>query len=197
MLLSTHASWLTSDGECRGHLRRRSSDWRRLDEFERLNTGGGVAKTADYIARIIWTGDRGQGTKQYRGYDRTWRIATDGKLPIECSNDPALGGDPSKPNPEDLLLSSLASCHMLWFLHLASNAGIVVRGYEDMPLGVGEIGMRGEGRFVRAILRPVITAERGADLAKADALHHAAHDYCFISRSVNFPIAYEATYFEV
>src|SRR5262245_12884698 len=76
----------------------------------------------------------------YRGYDRTWRIATPGKLPIECSNDPMLGGDPSKPNPEDLLLASLASCHMLWYLHLACNAGIVVKGYEDTPLGVGETG---------------------------------------------------------
>jgi organic hydroperoxide reductase OsmC/OhrA len=113
-----------------------------------------------------------------------------------CANDPLLGGDPSKPNPEDLVLAGLSACHMLWFLHLASNAGIVVRGYEDAPIGVGETGPRGEGRFVRAILRPTITVERGADLAKADALHHEVHDNCFIARSVNFPIEYEANYVE-
>jgi organic hydroperoxide reductase OsmC/OhrA len=156
-----------------------------------------MAKTHDFTAQIVWTGDRGEGTKRYRGYDRTWRIATPGKPIIEASNDPTLGGDPSKPNPEDLLLSSLSACHMLWYLHLASEAGIVVRGYEDAPLGVGETGSRGEGRFIRAVLRPTIRVERGADLAKADALHHAAHEFCFIARSVNFPITYEASYLEL
>jgi organic hydroperoxide reductase OsmC/OhrA len=156
-----------------------------------------MAKTQNYTARIVWTGDRGDGTRQYRGYDRTWRIATPGKLPVDCSNDPLLGGDSAKPNPEDLLLASLAGCHMLWYLHLASDAGIVVRAYEDTPLGMGENGQRGEGRFVRAVLRPRITVERGADLAKADALHREVHRYCFIARSVNFPIAYEASYVEV
>ena len=155
-----------------------------------------MAKLHDYAALISWTGDRGQGTRTYRGYDRTWRIATAGKLPIDCSNDPLLGGDPSKPNPEDLVLASLSACHMLWYLHFASEAGIVVRGYQDAPIGVGETGPRGEGRFVRATLRPTITVEPGADLAKADSLHHKVHDYCFIARSVNFPIEYQATYVE-
>ncbi len=155
-----------------------------------------MSKSHDYTAQIKWTGDRGEGTKRYRGYDRTWRIETPGKLPIDCSNDPLLGGDAAKPNPEDLLLSSLAACHMLWYLHLASAAGIVVRAYEDVPLGVGETGPRGEGRFIRAVLRPRITVVPGTDLAQADALHHDVHHYCFIARSVNFPIAYEARYLE-
>ena len=155
-----------------------------------------MSKTHEYEVQISWTGDRGEGTRRYKGYDRTWRIVTPGKIPIDCSNDPLLGGDPSKPNPEDLVLASLSACHMLWFLHLASNAGIVVRGYEDAPIGVGETGPRGEGRFVRAVLRPTITVERGVDLVKADALHHEVHDYCFIARSVNFPIEYEANYVE-
>jgi organic hydroperoxide reductase OsmC/OhrA len=73
----------------------------------------------------------------------------------------------------------------------------VARTYEDAPLGVGETGPRGEGRFLRAVLRPRITVERGADLAKADSLHHEVHHYCFIARSVNFPITYEASYVEV
>lgn len=156
-----------------------------------------MPKTHDFTAQIVWTGDRGEGTKHYRGYDRTWQIATPGKAPIECSNDPMLGGDPSKPNPEDLLIASLSACHMLWYLHLASNAGIVVKGYEDTPLGVGETGSRGEGRFVRAVLRPKIRVVRGADLVKADSIHHDVHDFCFIARSVNFPVSYEARYEEV
>jgi organic hydroperoxide reductase OsmC/OhrA len=155
-----------------------------------------MANLHDYTAQIVWTGDRGEGTRHYRGYDRSWRVATAGKPVIECSNDPLLGGDPTRPNPEDLLLASLAACHMLWYLHLASDAGIVVRAYEDSPLGVGETGPRGEGRFVRAVLRPRISVQRGADLAKADAIHSEVHHFCFIARSVNFPIAYEASYVE-
>ena len=150
----------------------------------------------DFEAVVVWTGDRGDGTRSYRGYDRSWRIATPGKAVIDCSNDPKLGGNPAKPNPEDLLISSLSACHMLWYLHLASNAGIVVRGYEDNPVGIGETGPRGEGRFVRAVLRPRITVEAGADLAKADALHADVRDYCFIARSVNFPVSYEPAYVE-
>jgi organic hydroperoxide reductase OsmC/OhrA len=155
-----------------------------------------MARQHEFSATIAWTGDRGEGTRHYRGYDRSWRIATPGRPPVECSNDPALGGDPAKPNPEDLLLASLAACHMLWYLHLASEAGIVVRGYEDSPLGVGETGSRGEGRFLRAVLRPTVVVARGTDLARADALHHEVRNYCFIARSVNFTVSYEARYVE-
>ena len=154
-------------------------------------------KLSDFTSIIRWTGDRGEGTRTYRGYDRTWDIATPGKAAINCSNDPELGGDPGKHNPEDLLLSALASCHMLWYLHLASRAGIIVRGYEDTPLGVGETSPNGAGRFVSATLRPTITVEKGADLARADAIHHDVHNYCFIARSMNFPVEYAANYIEI
>jgi organic hydroperoxide reductase OsmC/OhrA len=156
-----------------------------------------MAKQHDYTCLIEWTGDRGQGTKTYRGYDRTWNIATPDKPVVSCSNDPLLGGDPTLHNPEDLLLSSLSACHMLWYLHLASSAGIVVRGYQDQPIGVGESTPDGAGRFLSATLKPRIRVQRGADLAKADAIHHEIHKVCFIARSVNFPVDYAATYEEV
>jgi organic hydroperoxide reductase OsmC/OhrA len=156
-----------------------------------------MAKQHDYTCLIEWTGDRGEGTKSYRGYDRTWNIATPGKPILRCSNDPLLGGDPTLHNPEDLLLSSLSACHMLWYLHLASSAGIVVRGYQDQPIGVGESTPDGAGRFLSATLKPRIRVQRGADLAKADAIHHEIHKVCFIARSVNFPVGYAATYEEV
>jgi len=156
-----------------------------------------MAKQHDYTSQIVWTGNRGEGTRRYQGYDRTWSIETPGKPVIYCSNDPLLGGDPGLPNPEDLLLSALASCHMLWYLHLASSAGVVVHGYRDTPLGVGESEPSGAGRFLSATLRPVIEVAAGTDTAKADALHHEIHDYCYIARSVNFPVDYAATYREV
>jgi organic hydroperoxide reductase OsmC/OhrA len=143
---------------------------------------------------IVWTGNRGEGTRHYRAYDRSWTINTPGKLPVDCSNDPMLGGDPSKHNPEDLLLDSLAACHMLWYLHLASQAGVNVLSYADSPIGIGETLPNGAGRFLRATLRPRIELDAGSDPALADTLHHEVHKYCFIARSVAFPISYEATY---
>lgn len=156
-----------------------------------------MPKEHTYESSIRWSGNKGDGTKSYKGYDRTWDIVNPGQAIVHCSNDPLLGGDPSKPNPEDLLLSALSACHMLWYLHLASSAGIVVTGYEDTPLGVGESDNSGAGRFVRATLRPVIEVLKGTDLEKADDIHHQIHQYCFIARSVSFPISYEARYREV
>lgn len=153
-----------------------------------------MTKTHDYTARVVWTGNRGTGTSSYRGYDRTWDIATAGKPVVHCSNDPLLGGNPALPNPEDLLLASLAACHMLWYLHLASAASIVVEAYEDDPLGIGESGSGGEGQFLRAVLRPRIVLAPGSDPAAADRIHHDIHRVCFIARSVRFPVTYEATY---
>jgi organic hydroperoxide reductase OsmC/OhrA len=155
-----------------------------------------VSKQHSYTSTIIWTGDRGQGTAEYRGYDRTWEVRTPGKPVIQCSNDPLLGGDPARPNPEDLLLSALSACHMLWYLHLASQAGVVVLGYEDEPIGVSETSPDGAGRFIRATLRPTIRVRRGTDVASADALHRQIHQYCLIARSLNFPVEYAAKYLE-
>jgi len=141
-----------------------------------------MTKEHEYTAEIIWTGDRGAGTEAYDAYDRTWSIETPGKPVIHCSNDPLLGGDPTLPNPEDL--------------HLASRAGIVVRAYSDSPVGVGVTAPNGAGRFLRATLRPRIEVAAETDLERADAIHHDIHQYCFIARSVNFPVSYEATYAE-
>ena len=153
-----------------------------------------MAKLHDFAASIVWTGNRGEGTRAYKGYDRTWDIALPGKDIIHCSNDPLLGGDPAKMNPEDLLISALSACHMLWYLHLASNAGIVVTGYRDDPIGHGETLPNGAGRFLAAVLRPKNSVQEGADLGFAGELHHKVHDFCFIARSVNFPVSYEPTF---
>ena len=151
-----------------------------------------MAANHEYSSEIRWTGNTGSGTASYRAYARTWQVAVPGKAVIECSNDPLLGGDPSRMNPEDMLLSSLAACHMLWYLHLASDAGICVLSYEDSPVGTGEVEPGGAGRFLAATLRPRITVAQGVDLARAEAIHHEIHTVCFIARSVNFPVQIEA-----
>ncbi len=148
----------------------------------------------EYTARVVWTGNRGEGTTTYKGYDRTWNVETPGKPVINGSNDPLLGGDPSLHNPEDMLIAALSACHMLWFLHLASDAGIAVMAYEDAPLAVGETDAKGASRFLRATLRPRIEVPEGTDLAQADALHKEVHKYCFIARSLAFEVGYKARY---
>jgi organic hydroperoxide reductase OsmC/OhrA len=153
-----------------------------------------MAKPHDFVSKIVWTGNRGEGTCTYKGYDRTWDIALPGKEIIRCSNDPLLGGDATKMNPEDLLISALSACHMLWYLHLASNGGIVVTEYSDDPVGHGETLPNGAGRFLSAVLRPTISVQEGADLQLATALHQKVHDFCFIARSVNFPVSYKPTF---
>ena len=147
-----------------------------------------------YTSKIRWTGNTGEGTAHYRAYTRDWEVAVPGKPVIPCSNDPLLGGNKGLMNPEDLLLSALSGCHMLWYLHLASDAGIVVTAYEDAPEGTGELEPGGAARFVKAVLHPRITVKPGADMARAEAIHHEIHKVCFIARSVNFPVEIEPVF---
>ncbi len=153
-----------------------------------------MSEAHDFEARIVWTGNRGTGTSDYRAFTRDWEVRTPGKPAIACSNDPRLGGDPGLHNPEDMLIAALSACHMLWYLHLASEAGVVVLAYEDAPLGHGESAPSGAGRFTGATLRPRITVAPGTDLERADAIHHEIGKVCFIARSVAFPVTHEARY---
>ena len=67
-----------------------------------------------YATRTEWTGNLGEGTANYRAYARDHRISAAGKPDLAGSSDPAFRGDASRWNPEDLLVASLSSCHMLW-----------------------------------------------------------------------------------
>jgi organic hydroperoxide reductase OsmC/OhrA len=141
-----------------------------------------------YQATVIWTGDRGTGTSAYRAYGREHRILVDGKPELMGSADPAFLGDAERHNPEDLLVASLAACHMLWYLHLAADAGIGVIAYEDAAEGAMSVGADG-GRFDTVTLHPVVTIAAG-DAALAETLHGEAHRRCFITNSVNFPVTH-------
>ena len=146
------------------------------------------AKNHEYTAQIQWTGNSGEGTSNYKSYERTWDLITPGKPKISCSNDPVLGGDPTKHNPEDMLVAALSSCHMLWYLHLCAVGGVTVISYQDEPLAIGELEPSGAGRFKSVTLRPKIEISAQSDIDKALALHNEVHQYCFIARSVNFPV---------
>ena len=90
-----------------------------------------MERTHRYAATIEWTGNQGTGTLDYRAYSRNHNISVDGKPIIKASSDSAFRGDPSRHTPEDLLVSSLAGCHMLWYLHLCAVNEVVVLRYRD------------------------------------------------------------------
>lgn len=144
-----------------------------------------------YTVTITWTGNRGTGTSAYRAYDRRHEIAALGKPIIPASSDAAFRGDASRYNPEELLVASLSSCHMLWYLHLCAVNGIVVTSYEDCAEGTMNEQPGGEGRFSEVVLAPEIILAPGSDVERARALHHEANAKCFIANSVNFPVRHE------
>ncbi|HZW93399.1 MAG TPA: OsmC family protein [Candidatus Eremiobacteraceae bacterium] len=145
-------------------------------------------KQHTYEVQVAWTGNQGQGTKAYKSYKRDHAITAAGKPPLLASSDPAFCGDPARYNPEELLVASLSSCHMLWYLHLCAVNGVVVTDYQDDATGVMNENRDGSGAFVEVTLHPRVTIEGDADRAKALSLHEEAHHKCFIANSVNFPV---------
>ncbi len=146
-----------------------------------------------YVCTLQWTGNRGRGTSGYRDYDRSYDLCSAGKQTLSASADATFRGEREKWNPEEMLLSALSSCHMLSYLHICADAGIVVTAYTDAAEGSMELRTDGSGRFISVILRPRVTVAAGTDVETAQILHHLAHEKCFIANSVNFTIEVNAT----
>jgi organic hydroperoxide reductase OsmC/OhrA len=146
-----------------------------------------------YALTTIWTGNTGKGTAGYRDYERSYEVHIENKPVLAGSSDPKFRGHPGRYNPEDLLLASLSGCHMLWYLHLCSDAKIVCSSYQDSAEGQMEISPNGVGRFTRVTLRPEIVITSDAGLKLAEQLHEQAHALCFIANSVKFPVEVSAS----
>lgn len=148
-------------------------------------------KTHHYNTLVTWTGNKGTGTSGYRDYERSHTISIEGKSDILASSDPSFRGDKSRHNPEELFVSSLSSCHMLWYLHLCADAGIRVIRYEDQASGTMQENPDGSGRFTEVLLKPTVSIDDASKTDLALELHHKAHKMCFIARSCNFPVRHE------
>jgi len=142
-----------------------------------------------YQVQTVWTGNIGVGTANYRAYKRDHEISGSSKqVSIPGSSDPAFRGDPARYNPEELLLSAVSACHMLWVLHLCADAGITITDYSDQPVGTMTEHADGSGEFTEVTLRPVMKITDPGRVPDAKALHERAHEVCAIARSVNFPV---------
>jgi organic hydroperoxide reductase OsmC/OhrA len=142
-----------------------------------------------------WTGNQGSGTSNYRAYSRNYSLSVEHKVDIEGSSVPEFRGDKSKHNPEDLLLGSLSSCHLLWYLHLCAEAGVVVLAYTDNATGVMVERPDGGGHFTEVTLHPVVQVADASMTEMADLLHKKANSLCFIANSVNFPVHHKPCIF--
>ena len=141
-----------------------------------------------YTLTVKWTGNNGTGTSTYRGYERSHTIISENKTDILCSSDPVFRGDKTMYNPEELLVAALSSCHMLSYLHLCADSGIVVVDYIDNPTGIMIESEDGSGNFSDVILYPVVTITDSSMTDKANELHKRANELCFIANSCNFNV---------
>ena len=108
-----------------------------------------------YRIETVWTGNLGNGTSTYRAYGRNHEMSGEGKqASILGSADRHFRGEASRYNPEELLVAALSACHMLAYLHLCADSGIVVTEYRDEAEGEMAENADGSGEFRRAILRP-------------------------------------------
>lgn len=138
-----------------------------------------MSEPTSYEATVVWDG----------GDEDDPRLHTIelGDERVGGSSAPGSGGDPSRANPETLLVGALASCHMLWFVAYARAKRHPVASYVDEAVGVME-----GGKFTSATLRPKIEFEGehpGQEFV--DDLHNRSHERCYIANSVNFPVTVE------
>jgi organic hydroperoxide reductase OsmC/OhrA len=147
---------------------------------------------SEHRASLEW---RASGDFRANGYSRAHSLRFDGGATVPASSSPAVVpepmSDPAGVDPEEMLVASVASCHMLWFLDLARRAGHEVESYADDAVGtMGTI--EGRTAVARIVLRPRIAfVGAGPDAEALAQLHHDAHARCFIANSLKAEVVVE------
>jgi organic hydroperoxide reductase OsmC/OhrA len=144
-----------------------------------------------YSVDVAWQGNLGTGTSGYRDYKREVEVRSLADDPIRGSADKPFRGDPTRWNPEQLLLAALAQCHLLSYLHVAVTLGVVVTDYSDSATGTMIEDGRSGGAFTEVVLRPIVTVASEDMVEAATAAHKTANELCFIASSVAFPVRHE------
>ena len=152
-----------------------------------------MSKTHLFNAQIKWTGKTGSGTVNASAYKRNHTISIKDKVDILGCSASAFRGDDTKHNPEDLFISALSTCHMLWYLHICADNGIVITDYIDNVTGTMIEVPGGGGHFTEVTLHPIVTITDKTKIDLANALHSEANKKCFIANSSNFKITHHPT----
>ena len=148
-----------------------------------------------FEATLRWPASATQPLPPEPAFSRNSILGATGKPDVAASSPTVYGGDDNRYNPEELLLMSLAQCHMLTYLAIAAKKRMTILAYEDRATGtlsVGEHGATGKMSMQEVTLHPRVTVAVGTNLADAGAIHEKAHANCFIANSVNFPVTCEA-----
>ena len=151
---------------------------------------------SDHHARLLWQRDAAEPFVDQR-YSRRHAWHFDGGAVVPGSSSPSVVrlpfSDPSAVDPEEALVASVSSCHLLWFLDIACRAGWVVDDYRDDAVGVMAKDERGRLAITVVTLRPAVRfgGDKRPDAAEIARLHHAAHEECFIANSVRSEVRCE------
>ena len=146
-----------------------------------------------FKAEANWTSNQIQEDSTKRFYSKSHQINIEGKPALNVSAAKAFKGDPELYNPEDLLLSSLVSCHMMSYLYVCAQNGIEVLEYSDNAEATLEVNPDGSGCFVAVRLYPKVKISNSDKIELALELHKKANQLCFIANSCNFPVLHEAS----
>lgn len=146
-----------------------------------------------FKVKLNWTSKQNPEESSKKFYSKNHQISIEGKQVLDISAAKAFKGDPELYNPEDLLLSSLVSCHMMSYLYVCSQNGIEVLEYSDNAEGILEVNPDGSGRFVEVRLYPKVTIVNSDKIDLALELHTKANQLCFIANSCNFPVLHHAS----
>ena len=149
---------------------------------------------SDYRANVVWCLQAGEDFLKGR-YSRGHSVVFEGGHEVPGTASPHVVGKWAAAggvDPEQMLVGALSACHMLTFLHVAREAGLMVASYRDEAVGVMAKAPEGRTAVTRVTLRPQITydSRRPTD-AEAQALHHQAHAGCFIANSVTTEVLVE------
>ena len=150
----------------------------------------------EYKATVLWTRSDAKFTDNRYSRGHVWKF--DG-IEIPGSSSPASVRLPlsvaEAVDPEEALVAALSSCHMLFFLTFAAKGGFTVDRYEDAAVGVMTPNARGKLFVSKVTLRPAVTfvGDKRPDASEFAALHHRAHEECYVANSVNSEVVVEPT----
>jgi organic hydroperoxide reductase OsmC/OhrA len=149
----------------------------------------------NYQAGISWKRDGAKFSDNRYSRGHEWSF--DGGVKIMASASPSVVPAPysvvEAVDPEEALVASAASCHMLWFLHIAAKRGFVVESYVDNAIGIMGKNSEGKVAITRITLRPKVefSADSAPSSEEMQSIHHLAHEECFIANSLKSEIVVE------